>query len=98
MSPEYRERVSPLEDQRSGLKRPCSSSWSRTPARFSAGRPAEWIETAHARDHRLDGQVSPLEDQRSGLKPVLRDQRRVLAAVSPLEDQRSEPNLATTFT
>src|SRR5579875_857140 len=57
--------------------------------RFSAGRPAEWIETTCSRLFPVLFPVSPLEDQRSGLKPRTRAAARAAALVSPLEDQRS---------
>src|SRR5579875_3384220 len=71
--------VSPLEDQRSGLKHRWPDDSSASAERFSAGRPAEWIETRHTRSaatHRHD--VSPLEDQRSGLK-----HRRTVDSLTP---------------
>src|SRR5579875_248621 len=80
--------VSPLEDQRSGLKHGRVGRRARRGRSFSAGRPAEWIETSYARASRRARIVSPLEDQRSGLKRESK-QCSTIRFVSPLEDQRS---------
>src|SRR5579875_518376 len=58
-------------------------------ARFSAGRPAEWIETLVPAANPREARVSPLEDQRSGLKHRRKLRRLGHRRVSPLEDQRS---------
>src|SRR5579875_2405782 len=86
--------VSPLEDQRSGLKhlwriRPDARSKS-----FSAGRPAEWIETGSARIAVLNRGSFSAGRPAEWIETARADALTRIGQVSPLEDQRSGLKLA----